>query len=633
MTFEAIPDRTLVRTRGASRRYVKLFIEAPASLGERARPPVNLAVVVDRSGSMDGEKIERAREAALHTVRSLRDGDCLGVVAYDDRVDVLLPSAAVDARTRRDAEDAISRLHARGMTNLCEGWLRGCEQAARQLGEGRVGRALLMSDGLANRGITDADEIVSHAAALRARGVSTSTFGIGRDFDEDLLARMAESGGGNFYYVDGAEQIPAYVAAEVGESLDVVARDAAVVVHAPEGASVRSLNGYPVTAQGTRWRVALGALVSRQQLEPALEIRFPAGARGDTAAVVVSLDDADGVLDGAPVELGYRYAGDAENDAQPRDVEVDRQVAALFASAVRREALRLNRDGRFDAARATLLACGERIAGYAGDDARLGEILRSVRASAEQYREELAVHTRKEAYSVAMYSMKSRSARGASLRAGDGRRLVVQPLHRETRELVERAVRGAHPALRELFTAVDVDPRLVEAWEHHDDPGGELAPDAEADIVAAAVDAASGPEVRIVTTRRRLADNWFSHWHAPQRTAVSSLFAWDRTAAVAAEAFVVYEILLYGLHGLSRRFDPLDLAHEETRGCLFDFCGLRADIEIKLQTMDLCPACERQLAARRIDLDAVRGVCESVRVLARPLAARVAEIGGQRPAV
>jgi len=633
MTFDALPDRTLVRTRGGSRRYVRLLIEAPAALESRPRPLLNLAVVVDRSGSMHGDKIERARDAARQAVRKLRDGDRLSVIAYDDRIDLLLPSVAVEAAARRAAEDAISRLEARGTTNLCEGWLRGCEQAGHHLEADRLARALLLSDGLANQGITSAQEIASHAAALRERGVSTSTFGIGEDFDEVLLARMAEAGGGNFYYVESAAQIPGFVASEVGESLDVVARDASIVVRAPEGVAVRSLNGYTVSGSRGHWRVGLGALVSRQQLEPVIELLFPPRSRGETATIDLSLNDADGSLDATPVSLTFRYASDQKNDLQPRDVEVDREVARLFAASAGREALRLNRDGRYDAARKTMLACARHIAGYAGDDPKLNEALKGVQEGTKRFGWKMPEITRKRAYSDSLYAMKMRGARGRSLRAGAQGSLILQPLLPETFRLVEDVVFRTRTPLLGLLSRVDVSRRLLEWFEDRERSGAELSVVEENTLVQAARAAAGRADVCIVTTCRQLEDNWFSHWHAAGRTAISSLFGWDRTAAVAVGAFVAYEILLYGLNVASSGYDPTEFAHEDTRGCLFDFCGLRPDIEIVLQTMDLCPTCEGRLRQLRVDVPAVREICDAVRELARPIDAGSGHRPEQRPGV
>ena len=119
-------------------------------------------------------------------------------------------------------------------TDLCGGWLAGCEQVARFIeGEG-LGRCLLLTDGLANQGVTDRDEIVTHARELRRRGVVTSTFGVGADFDERLLQQMADAGAGHFYFIERAVQIPDLFASELGETLDVVASGVTLTIETPE---------------------------------------------------------------------------------------------------------------------------------------------------------------------------------------------------------------------------------------------------------------------------------------------------------------------------------------------------------------------------------------------------------------
>ena len=118
------------------------------------------------------------------------------------------------------------RVEPRGSTDLCGGWLRGCEQVALAQTPGAVTRVLLLTDGLANAGITDPAEIVGHAGELRRRGIATTTIGVGDDFDEHLLGAMADAGGGHFYYVEHDEQIPRRIETEVGEALEVTLREA-----------------------------------------------------------------------------------------------------------------------------------------------------------------------------------------------------------------------------------------------------------------------------------------------------------------------------------------------------------------------------------------------------------------------
>ena len=163
----------------------------------------------------------------------LRPEDRFSLVVYDDRIDVLVASTPASAEARRNAERMLAKIDARGSTDLGGGWSTGCEQVAAHLDPGALGRALLLTDGLANQGITDHDELVRHAEELRSRHITTSTFGVGSDFDETLLQRMATAGGGNSYFIERNVQILDYLTSELGEALEVVARDACVEVILP----------------------------------------------------------------------------------------------------------------------------------------------------------------------------------------------------------------------------------------------------------------------------------------------------------------------------------------------------------------------------------------------------------------
>ena len=234
-----------------------------------------------------------------------------------------------------------------------------------------VNRALLLTDGLANHGITDADELAHHATELRARGVSTSTFGVGNDFDEALLQGMAQAGGGHFYDIASATAIRDHISSEVGDTLEVVARDAALQVTLPEGVRIESLGAFPAREVGGRTRVELGDLVSGQEVEVPLRLSFPLGRVGGTLHAVLGLVDRDDTLADATGRLAWEYADDPANDTQPRDRDVDRVIARVFVARARREAVRLNRVGDYDGARTVLEATARRIKGYAGRDPEL----------------------------------------------------------------------------------------------------------------------------------------------------------------------------------------------------------------------------------------------------------------------
>jgi len=165
----------------------------------KGRPDLNLSLVLDRSGSMQGEKMVRARDAAMFCVDQMLPTDRLSVVTFDDHIDVLFPSEPVT--NKQSMKDLIARVTARGSTALHEAWVRGGLTVSERMLDQGINRVVLITDGLANVGITNTDEIVTQAMGLYQRGVSTSTIGIGADFNEDLLMPMAQSGGGNAWHV------------------------------------------------------------------------------------------------------------------------------------------------------------------------------------------------------------------------------------------------------------------------------------------------------------------------------------------------------------------------------------------------------------------------------------------------
>ncbi len=413
-------DRRFIRSTYRSNRFVLAEITAPHAhqrdAGERQRPPVNLALVIDRSGSMSGEKLRLAKLAVEQSIMRLQSDDRFAVVVYDDVIDVIQPSVTASAGNRQAAVAALARVDARGTTNLGEGWLRGCEQVAAQLMSAGINRCLLLTDGLANVGMTDRDELATHAAALRARGVSTTTFGVGTDFDEVLLQAMATAGGGNFYYIAEAAQITDLITSEVGEALDVVAREVALEIDTPEGVVVEPLSPFPVTTAAGRTVVSLGSLVAEQVVQVVLRLNFPFGEIGRETGAVISLSaagDRDGVASGASVGLAWEYGDGKLNDLQPRDVDVDRAVARVFAARARQEATGLNRVGQFPAARAALLAVAKRIRGYAGADSEMRTVV------AELERDATEVAAPMEAQSLK--SMHFRAYASAKMRTMDGR--------------------------------------------------------------------------------------------------------------------------------------------------------------------------------------------------------------------
>jgi Ca-activated chloride channel homolog len=425
MTVTVRPDRRYIRPLAHSERFVLVELTAPETPREpgRRRAPVNLAFVLDRSGSMQGQKLSLAKRAVDESVVRLRDDDRFGVVVYDDQIEVLHPGGPATADARRRSAEALASVDARGSTNLGDGWLRGCEQVAASLAAEGVNRSLLLTDGLANVGMTDADELTRHAAELRSRGVQTSTFGVGEDFDEHLLQAMADAGGGHFYFIASAAQIADHVTSEVGEALDVVAHDVIVDVTAPEGVRVDSVSPFPCAARGTRTTIRLGDLVSGQRVRVVLRFVFPHGEVGRELGSIIGIADRDSALaarDGdlaEPARVAWAYADNATNDAQPRDVEVDRVVAELFAARARQEAVARNRAGDFSGARAALSGVADRIRSYAGSDPALHDVVANLSEEGIEFAAPMPELSRKRAFFAASAQLRNRDTEGRSRRS------------------------------------------------------------------------------------------------------------------------------------------------------------------------------------------------------------------------
>jgi Ca-activated chloride channel family protein len=389
MSLTLRPDRSLIRNCGGSVRFVLVDLVAPEAPPRADRPPVNLALVLDRSGSMGGSKIDVARLAVAHALQMLRLRDRFALVAFDDIVDVVTGSTLASVEARRHTLAELAQIDARGSTNLAGGWEAACEQVAAHLADDAVGRCLLVTDGQANCGESDPVQLGGLARAMRQRGIATSTFGIGADFDERTLQLMAEGGQGHFYFVETPQAIPDLLTSELGDTLEIVAREAALVLRLPEGVTAEPVGPFQASSAGRVVRIELGDLASAQERRLVVRLTFPAGTAGDRMSVGFALTDRAGALAGEAQEVAWHFDGHAENSAQPRDRVVDRAVAGLYAATARQAALELNRAGRFEEARRIVERVARKVASYAGTDPELRRIVAALRTEVESFGDRL----------------------------------------------------------------------------------------------------------------------------------------------------------------------------------------------------------------------------------------------------
>lgn len=303
------------------------------------RPRLNLSIVLDRSGSMGGPKMQHAREAAKFCVDQMLPVDRLSVVIFDEEVDVLFPSEPV--ANKAPIKDLISRVEARGSTALHEAWVRGGLTISEQLLEKGINRVLLITDGQANVGLTSTDEIVSQALGLFQRGVSTSTIGIGSDFNENLLLPMAQSAGGNAWHVSEPEDMKRIFETELAGLISQFAHNVSLGVIPADGVAISDvLNDFELTETG---RYRLPNLQAGTPLEIVLQLKVSPQAVGaqmrllDLRLGYTPQDARTGeVLKQAHV---IEFSDKSEVDLLAVNYEVVRAVQFLMNARAKREAM------------------------------------------------------------------------------------------------------------------------------------------------------------------------------------------------------------------------------------------------------------------------------------------------------
>ena len=356
--------------------------EAPPSTD---RAPLHVALVLDRSGSMAGGKLEAVKDAAIDLVRRLSPDDLVTVVTYDDVVTTVAEPGP--GSEQADLTARIQDLRTGGMTNLSGGWLRGRELLAGAAGrpEGAadpeapaVARILLLTDGLANRGITDRERLCALTAEARSAGITTTTIGFGADYDEVLLRGMADAGGGGTYYIARPDQAVDVFAAEIDGLLELSAQNLTATVTPSEGAELTVVrHSYPSTDLGDALRLEMGDLYAREPRELLCEfgVRVPEDREEvEVASVVLSAHvvTADGGMEHTETTLPIAFS---PADGPRVEPEV-RRVALLLEAAKLREEVLDDRDrGDYEAASEKLREMAARVEEAADGDPELAEEL------------------------------------------------------------------------------------------------------------------------------------------------------------------------------------------------------------------------------------------------------------------
>ncbi|MDZ4859352.1 MAG: VWA domain-containing protein [Candidatus Hydrogenedentes bacterium] len=357
---------TPVMLAGGGTAYLRVAMTGQEIKDEKSRAPLNVSIVIDRSGSMQGEKIESAKRAAKAAIERLRPNDIVSVIAYETTVNIVQGATRIDSELgkasamREQIFSAIDQITSGGSTALFAGVSMGAGELRKDLRSGYVNRLVLLSDGIANIGPSSPGELAELGGSLAKEGISVTTLGLGLDYNEDLMSKLASSSDGNHMFIENVNDLDRAYAMEFGDAMTVVARDATVIVRCANGVRpVRAL-GREAIVNGQTVRMDLGQIGSARTKYCLLEVEVPAGVDGQSLQIadvdISYLNIASGTTSNATKPVSVRYT----NSAKDVDGNINKpvMVAAVQQIAADRNilAMRLRDSGNVAAACDALLS-------------------------------------------------------------------------------------------------------------------------------------------------------------------------------------------------------------------------------------------------------------------------------------
>jgi Ca-activated chloride channel family protein len=357
VTLEADLGQSVLHSKSSERIYLRLSLKTLVhGVGEK-RAPVNAAIVIDRSGSMAGDRIAAAKEAAHVALERLSADDVVALVAYNHKVDVLQPAHRLgDARD--SLERAIDRLYADGTTALYAGVKEGGQQVREFISDNKINRVILLSDGLANVGPSQPSDLAELGRELASKGISVTTIGLGLEYNEDLMQRLAAASDGNHAFVESPRQLAEIFDKEFGDALSVSARDVIIHIECRAGFRPSRVLGREAEIKGQTITMKLNQLQSLNERYIVVELEATGGnAAGEAEIADVSVDYFD--LDGGSRnkvdrKVKARISDDLKEAEASLNKSVMTQVTEQIATETSEKAVELRDKGDVAGARRML---------------------------------------------------------------------------------------------------------------------------------------------------------------------------------------------------------------------------------------------------------------------------------------
>jgi Ca-activated chloride channel family protein len=344
------PDQKIIPTRGDDEVVLRIGIVGDSGTS-RKRAPLNVCVVLDRSGSMQGAKLEKAKAGAIQVVEHLSSDDFFSLVAYDSKVEVLIPPRQAIDKER--IEGRIQRIQTGGGTALYAAVERGGDLLGDDNRSKRLPRIILLSDGLANVGPSSPAEINSLGRRLARQGIPVTTIGVGDDFSEEVMSGLAEASDANYYYVKDVEKLPDIFSRELGELLALRGTDIRVDIQCPRGVRPMGFLGRPEKFENGHCVVRLNSVASGQSRYLFLRCKPEEREARELAEIQLSYrsPEDDSIVERKSEVARIEFSNDPARLQDGRNSEVIAQRDLMRSAEAKDEAIRLADRRDYDAAR------------------------------------------------------------------------------------------------------------------------------------------------------------------------------------------------------------------------------------------------------------------------------------------
>ncbi len=350
------PSRSVLPVDRKSELCLKVGVTGFEMASDEKRPELNIALVIDKSGSMSGDRIRQAKEAAACAVNQMNENDIVSIVVYDSDVSVLVP--ATKLTDKKSVLEKIDSINADGTTALYAGTEKGAEEVKKFFDKGRVNRVILLSDGMANVGPSEPSDLKRLGQKVGGDGITVTTLGLGEGYNEDLMQQLAQAADGNHAFITSEKNLVEVFDEEFKTVTKVVASEASCKVTFADGIRPIRVMNRDAKIEGQEVSFSWNQIYSGHERYVLLEVEVPAGSDGEKRPLAsatlsyanMKTNKTDNLS--ASVEIGYSNSEDAVKASENETVMKD--YASQSVALARDEAIRLRDKGDVKGAKKVL---------------------------------------------------------------------------------------------------------------------------------------------------------------------------------------------------------------------------------------------------------------------------------------